>query len=558
MKIIECVPNFSEGRDLSIIKQITDSMVSSGGITLLDVDHGADTNRTVVTFVGEPDSVIEAAFLGIKKAAEIIDMRKHTGAHARMGATDVCPFVPISDVSMEDCVKYSKILGDRVGKELNIPIFLYEYSASKFDRKNLATVRFGEFEGMTQKLNSPEWKPDFGFSKPHPTAGVTAIGARNFLIAYNVNLNTKDKKIASDIAFDIREQGRNQRDTKGKFVRDENGIPVKVPGKLKACKAVGWYIDEYGQAQVSINLTNFNKTPPHLTFEEVREQARRRGARVSGSELVGLIPLDAMLTAGKYYLQKQKRSTGIPIEDIIHIAVKSMGLDDLSPFDPNEKIIEYRIRNLYGPLASMTIHDFSNELSSESPAPGGGSVSALAGVLGASLSSMVANLTFGKNKWLPKYDQMCSIAENSQKLKYNLLELIDADTEAFNVVMEAFQMQKKTDKQIEVRNMKIEDAMKEASKVPLESLKCCRMVLDLALDAAKHGNPSSISDAGVAAEMASAGAHGAALNVLINLNDIKDTRFCNKMKKETKVLIDETTKKLTKVRKTVSKIINHA
>ena len=557
MKIIECVPNFSEGRDIALIKEITGVMESISDITILDVDPGADTNRTVVTIVGNPESVIEAAFLGIKKASMLINMQKHSGAHARMGATDVCPFVPISETTMDDCVTYSKILAKRVGEELNIPVFLYEFSATKNDRVNLANIRSGEFEGMAEKLKIPQWKPDYGPTKPHATAGVTAIGARNFLIAYNLNLNSKDKKIAADIALDIREQGRNKRDKNGKFVRDKNGIPVKVPGVLKSCKAVGWYIEEYGLAQVSMNLTNFNETPPHIAFEETRSQARKRGVRVSGSELVGLIPLESMIAAGKYYLTKQNRSTGIPIKDIIHIAIKSMGLDDLAPFHPSEKIIEYRIGNQFNKLALMTLHQFSDELSSDSPAPGGGSVAALAGALGASLSSMVANLTFGKKKWEPLFKQMSQLAEKSQQLKDELIQLIDADTESFKLVMEAFKLPNNSDQQKQARHSAIDSAMKEATNIPFQTLKCCRDIMYLTLEAAKHGNPNSISDAGVGAEMANAGARGAVLNVRINLKDIDDELFCKKMEKDTDNILSETCDLLIDIRETVeAKLIN--
>ncbi len=557
MKIIECVPNFSEGRDTSLIKEITDAMESVSGITLLDVDPGADTNRTVVTIVGDPDSVSESTFLGIKKGAELIDMRNHSGAHARMGATDVCPFVPISGVTMDDCVKYSKQLARRVGEELNIPVFLYEFSATSDDRINLANIRSGEFEGMAYKLKLPEWKPDYGPAKPHETAGVTAIGARNFLIAYNINLNTKDKKIATDISLDIREQGRNKRDKNGKFVRDEKGIPIKAPGILKSCKAVGWYIEEYGLAQVSMNLTNFNETPPHIAFEETRNQTRKRGVRVSGSELVGLIPLESMIAAGKYYLTKQKRSTGIPVQDIIHIAVKSMGLDDLAPFDPYEKIIEYRIGKRFNTLASMTLHGFSDELSSDGPAPGGGSVAALAGALGASLSSMVANLTFGKKKWEPLFEQMSQLAERSQKVKDELIQLIDRDTESFKLVMEAFKLPNKSEKQKKERDSAIDSAMKEATNIPFLTLQYCRDIMDLALEAAKYGNPNSVSDAGVGGEMANAGARGAALNVRINLNDIDDKSFCKKMETDTENILSETDELLIEIREMVeTKLIN--
>ena len=427
IEIIECVPNFSEGKNLDIIKSITDAM-NIPNITILDIDSGYDTNRTVVTIVGEPNDVIESAFIGIKTASKLIDMNKHFGEHPRMGATDVCPFIPIKNSSMKNCIKYSKILAKKVSQELHIPIFLYENSALISDRINLANIREGEFENMKEKLQKKDWKPDFGPAKPHISAGVTAIGARNFLIAYNVNLNTKDKKIATDIALEIREQGRNKRNKSGKFIRDNNGIPIKKPGLLKNCKAVGWYIEEYGLAQVSINLTNYKTTSPNKAFEIIREEARKRGLRVTGSEIVGLLPLDAMLSAGKFYLREQKRSTGIPESEIIQIAIKSMGLDELSKFDPNEKIIEYKIKKEDSVLANMKINNFLDLLSSESVAPGGGSVAALSGALSASLASMVANLTFGKKKWSKLYNKMSKIAENAQILKDELILLIDKDT----------------------------------------------------------------------------------------------------------------------------------
>ncbi len=553
MKLIECVPNFSEGRDLQKIKEITDAIESVQGISLLDVDPGADTNRTVVTFVGEPKPVIEAAFRAIRHASEVLDMRQHTGAHARMGTTDVCPLVPVSGATMEDCVEYSRQLAERVGMELDIPVFLYENSATTEERRNLANIRAGEYEGMAAKLSDPHWKPDFGPARLNEKAGVTAIGAREFLIAYNINLNTQSRAIATDIALDIREKGRNKRDRNGKFVRDENGVPIKVPGKLKAVKAVGWYIEEYAVAQLSMNLVNYKITPVHVAFEETREQARIRGVRVTGSELVGLIPLNAMLEAGRYYLKKQNRSTGIPEKDIIHIAVKSLGLNDISPFDPDEKIIEYRIAPKHGPLAGMTIHEFAHETSRESPAPGGGSVSAVAGALGASLAAMVANLTFGKKKWLPLYDKMCSIADRGQELKDELLRLIDEDTESFNKVMEAFRLPAKTDAEKEKKKALIEDANKYATEIPFKVLKACNKVVDIAIEAAKDGNPNSISDAGVAGEMALAGGRGAALNVRINLNSIEDEIFCKEKRNETEILLTEMDKKL----KTLREIVNN-
>jgi len=553
MRIVECVPNFSEGRDLEKIKLITDAMSAISDVSLLDVDPGADTNRTVVTIVGNPDSVIEAAFQGIKMASQVLDMRTHRGEHARMGATDVCPFVPVRDVTMDDCIQFSHQLAKRVGDELGISVYMYEHSASTPKRSNLATVRAGEYEGMAQKLKLSEWKPDYGPDELNATAGVTAIGAREFLIAYNVNLNTQSKSIATDIALDLREMGRNKRDLKtNKFIRDENGVPIKRPGKLKDVKAVGWYIDEYSVAQISMNLVNYNVTPVHIAFEETRIEARKRGVRVTGSELVGLIPLNAMLDAGKYYLKKQKRSSGIPESDLIHIAVKSLGLDELSPFNAQEKIIEYRIGNRFGELSNLSIVDFSDETSRESAAPGGGSVSAAAGVMGSALSAMVANLTFGKKKWEPLYDDMCRISVDSQSIKDLLLTLIDEDTQAFNKVMDAFRLPAKSEKEKTDKEKAIETANKYATEIPFKVLKTCSQILPLAFEAAEKGNPNSVSDAGVAGEMAHAGAHGAALNVKINLKGIGDPKFVEKMNLETETILENVNKDLIKLRKLVS------
>tara|TARA_Y100000588_G_scaffold393597_2_gene510224 strand:- start:15 stop:1688 length:1674 start_codon:yes stop_codon:yes gene_type:complete len=556
MKIIECVPNFSEGQDHIIIKEIADSMEAIPGVTLLDVDSGADTNRTVITIVGNPDAVISSAFSGIAAATKLINMNKHTGAHPRMGSTDVCPFVPVSNVTMDDCVNYSNRLAKMVGDKLKIPIFLYEYSANKIYKKNLAEIRKGEYEGMSSKLKLSEWKPDYGPSNPHMTAGVTAIGARNFLIAYNINLNTKDKKIATDISLDIREQGRNKRDKNGKFIRNNKGIPIKAPGLLKSCKAVGWYIEEYGVAQVSMNLTDFNDTSPHAAFEEVRKQASKRGTRVTGSELVGLIPLESIIAAGKYFLKKQKRSTGMPIKDIIHIAVKSMGLDELYPFNPNEKIIEYRIKNSLDRLARMQINDFADELSSDSPAPGGGSVSALVGALGAALVAMVANLTFGKKKWEPNYKEMCKISEDSQILKYKLLKLIDSDTVAFNNVLDAYRMPDKSKKQKACKDKAILKAMKEAVNIPFDIMQCCYEALQSASQVVKNGNSNAISDAGVAAEIAYSALRGAVLNIEINLKDIDESKYCDDKRKTLSKTLLNAEQKLINIRKIVSKKIN--
>ncbi len=557
MKIIECVPNFSEGRDVAIIKQITEAIELVSNTHLLDVDPGADTNRTVVTFVGDPESVVEGAFQGIKKASEIIDMREHTGAHARMGATDVCPFVPVSNVTMDECVELSKVLAKRVGDELGISVYLYENSASQPERVNLANVRSGEYEMMSEKLKLDEWKPDNGPTELHERAGVTAIGAREFLVAYNINLNTKDKKIATDIALDIREAGRAKRDANKNIIRNADGKMVKVPGSLKSTKAVGWFIDEYNVAQVSMNLTNFNITPPHIAFEEVREQARKRGVRVTGSELVGLIPLKALLDAGKYYLQKQHRSCGISEADIIHIAIKSMGLDELSEFDSLDKIVEYRVGNKFGELATMKLTDFNDELSSESPAPGGGSVSALAGALGASLSAMVANLTIGKKGFESSFDAMNQLALVGQKLKDSLLQLIDKDTDSFNFILDAMRLPKKTDDQKSKRLQEIQNATKEATKIPFTVVEQCCEVMDLALETASNGNPNSVSDAGVAGEMASAGARGAALNVKINTLDITDLEFVKDILNKTDILIHEIEEKIITLRKIVDEKLNN-
>ena len=548
MRIIECVPNFSEGQNPAIIKQITDEIEKVEGVTLLDVDPGFDTNRTVVTMVGDPERVIEAAFQAIKKAAKVIDMRKHHGAHARMGATDVCPLVPISGISIEECIEYSTRLADRVGKELGISVFLYEYSATQPDRKNLATIRSGEYEGMAEKLKTPHWTPDYGPLDLNVQAGVTAIGVRDFLIAYNINLNTKDTNLAKEIALNIREQGRRLRDEDGNLVRDENRKFITQTGKLKACKAVGWFIDEYNIAQVSMNLTNFNVTPVHKAFETVREEARELGIRVTGSELVGLIPLKAILDAGRYYLAKQGRSAGISEKEIVHIAVKSLGLDDLGPFDPKEKIIEYRIKEMFGPLASMKLHEFADETASDSPAPGGGSVSAYAGAMASALTSMVANLTMGKKKWQELYPIMDMVACEGQQVKANLLQLIDADTQAFNDVLAAMRLPKTNDQETQARLEAIEEANKQATRIPFQVLQSCVSILPLAHEMVLKGNPNSVSDAGVAAEMASAGANGAAMNVMINLKGISDDVFCKEMREETLSALEEVKNQLDIIR----------
>jgi len=520
LKLVECVPNFSEGRNLDIINLITKEIEETENVKLMDVDPGADTNRTVVTFIGSPEGVKEAAFKAIKKASEVIDLREHSGAHARMGATDVCPFVPVSGVTMKECVEIAKDLGKRVAEELNIPIYLYEEAATSPKRTSLANIRSGEYEGLSEKLKDPNWAPDFGEAKFNPKSGATVIGAREFLIAYNVNLNTKDRKLAHDIALSVREMGRNKRNAEGKFVRDENGVPIKEPGLLPATRAVGWYIDEYGVAQVSINLINYKITSPHVAFDTICDEAIKRGLRVTGSELVGLIPLQAMLDAGRHYLLKQGKSPGVPEEEILEAAIVSMGMRDLTPFDPKKKIIEYQVRELKGPLVKKDLRDFANELSSESPAPGGGSVSALAGALGAGLSSMVANLTVGKKGYHVVWEDMKDIAVKGQELKDNLLRAVDEDTEAFNKLMAAFGHPKKTGEQKAQRDAAIQQATKDACLVPLNVMKNSIEVLKLAKLVAEKGNENAASDAGVASLMACSAVFGAGLNVKINLPGI--------------------------------------
>ena len=536
MDIVECVPNFSEGKDKAKIKQITDEIEKIEGVKLLDVDPGEATNRTVVTFVGTVKGVKEAAFRAIKKAAEVIDMRKHKGAHARMGATDVCPFVPVSGVTMDDCVQIANEVGERVAKELSIPVYLYEEAAKKPERKNLANIRAGEYEGLPEKLKDPEWKPDYGEPVFNEKSGATVIGAREFLIAYNINLNTKDRRLAHEIALNIREKGRAKRDKDGKIIRDENGKALKVPGKLKAVKAVGWYIDEYGIAQISVNLINYKITPLYKLFEVCRNEARKLGLRVTGSELVGLIPKEAMLEVGRYYLEKQGRCPGVPEEDLIMIAVTSLGMDQLYPFKPEEKIIEYTIAE-QKELQSMNIRAFSNELSTDSPAPGGGSVAALSGALGASLTSMVANLTYGRKGYNRAKKLMKNVSLLSQNLKDEFLDLIEKDTDAFNRVMDSFRMPKKTDEDKKLREEAIEDATKEATLIPLEVMKKTVEILDLAEKAERRGNQNSVSDAGVAAIMANAACESAYLNVIINLGNIKDDEFKKSVKDEAEKIL---------------------
>ncbi len=539
LKLVECVPNFSEGRDKNIINAITNEISSTDDVKLLDVDPGADTNRTVVTFIGSPNSVKEAAFKAIKKAALLIDMRKHHGAHARMGATDVCPFVPVSGVTTEECIELAKELGKQVAEKLNIPIYLYEEAATRPERVNLADIRAGEYEGLPDKLSDPNWKPDFGTPEFNEKSGATVIGVREFLIAYNVNLNTKDRKLANDIALSVRERGRLKRNAQGTIVRDENGTALRVPGLLEACKAVGWYIAEYGQTQISMNLVNYKTTPPHIAFDTICNEAEKRGVRVTGSELVGLIPLKAILDAGIYYLKKQGKSTGVPEEELIDIAIKSLGLSDISEFDPKQKIIEYQVRDIKGPLVKLDLRDFANELSADSPAPGGGTVSALAGALGSGLASMVSNLTIGKKDYANVRTEMENLAVTAQKLKDDLLQAVDQDTEAFNNIMAAFAMKKKTDVQKLARNNAIQEATKQACHVPLNVMKKSLDVLKIAAILPEKGNVNAVSDAGVCALMAMAGIEGAGLNVKINLRSIEDINFVTNIKSEVDSIISE-------------------
>jgi glutamate formiminotransferase/formiminotetrahydrofolate cyclodeaminase len=521
-KLVECVPNFSEGRDPALIESITAEITAVAVAQLLDVDPGADTNRTVVTFVAPPDAAVEAAFRAIDRASRLIDMRTHRGEHPRMGATDVCPFVPLQGTTMEECAGLARRLGERVGSELGIPVFLYGEAASAPERVSLAEIRAGEYEGMAEKLRRPEWKPDYGPSELPPRAGATAIGAREFLIAYNVNLNTRDKKLAHEVALDIREAGRNLRGADGKLLRDESGAPVKAPGRLRECRAVGWYIAEYGRAQVSINLTDFNVTPVHAAFDACVEEAGKYGLRVTGSELVGLIPLEAIRRAGIHYLERQGKSAGVPERELIHVAVRSLGLDELGPFDPQEKIIEYRVRDRTGSLVEMTAREFADELSTDSPAPGGGSVAALCGSLGAALATMVANLTLGSRKHEASWDQVLPVARAGQGLKDWFLAAVDEDTRAFNAVMTSMRMPKKTDDEVAAREKSIQSATRRATEVPLSVLERSLEVLDLAEVAVRAGNPASVSDAGVAGICARACAEGAFLNVAINLEGITD------------------------------------
>ncbi len=555
-KLIECVPNFSEGRDQNVIRQITDAIESVDGVSLLDVDPGASTNRTVVTFVGSPDAAVEAAFRAIKKAAELIDMRKHKGAHPRMGATDVCPFIPVSNVSWEEAIACANRLAKRVGDELKIPVYLYEKAAKNESRSNLSVIRAGEYEGFFEKIRQPEWKPDFGPDIFNEKSGATVIGVRDFLVAYNVNLNTRSVRRATSVAFDVREQGRVKTEDgtpSGKPVLDGNGEPVRIPGMLKHVKAIGWFVKEYGIAQVSMNLTNIEETPLHAAFDACCESAAKRGLRVTGSEIVGMVPKKCLVDAGRYFLRKQKWSEGVSDEELIDIAIRSMGLSELKPFDPKEKVIEFKIESAEpkNSLAKMNLREFCNETLSDSPAPGGGSVAALMGALGASLGGMVANLSAGKRGWDDKLEYFSDWAVKAQQLKDELLSLVDEDTAAFNKVMDAFALPKEAAEEKAARAAAIEQATKYAAEVPLKVMETASKSYDLLAEMAERGNPASVSDVGVGALATRACIEGAALNVRINLAQLKDEKFKGVLEEKVRSVCAHSVAKFTEISQAV-------
>jgi len=553
MKLVECVPNFSEGRDEGKIRAIVREIEAVPGVKLLDVDPGASTNRTVVTFIGSPEAALEAAFRAIAKAAEVIDMRAHKGAHSRIGATDVCPFVPVSGVTMDDCVLLARTLGGRVARELGIPVYLYEAAARKPERRNLASVRSGEYEGLPEKLRDPAWAPDFGEPAFNARSGATVIGAREFLIAYNINLNTRDRKFAHEIALSLRESGRAKRDRDGNAVKDAKGQSVKVPGKFREVKAVGWYIEDYGRAQISVNFTNYKVSPPHLIFDEASKLAGKLGVRVTGSELVGLIPKEALLMAGRYYLEKQGKSPGVPEGELIRMAVLSLGLNDVAPFDPAKKIIEFQFRETGRSLVSLPLREFSDELSMDTPTPGGGSVAALCGALSASLSSMVANLTVGRKGYEEAGQEMRDTAVRAQALKDSLLDAVDRDTRAFNKVMDALRLPKTTPEQAREKDAALEEATKEATLVPLEVLEWSVEAAALAKTVAAKGFRSSLSDAGVGGLTGAAAGEGAFYNVLINLPGIKDEAFGARVRRKAERLKAELDRTASQIRKLIEK-----
>mgnify|MGYP000855190878 FL=1 len=545
-QLIECVPNISEGRNENIIKQVVDEIEKVEGVKLLDVDPGQTTNRTVITFVGEPKQVCEAAFRVIKKASELIDMRSHHGDHPRFGATDVCPLIPVANITMDEVVKYARELGERVGKELNIPIYCYENACFEEKRRNLASCRQGEYEGLKERMETVEWKPCFGpdkWSEKVAQSGATAISARDFLIAVNYNLNTTSVRRANAIAFDVREKGRPAREggkPNGKPLKDEKGNPITIPGSLPGTKAIGWFIEEYGIAQVSMNITNIAKTPLHVCFDEVSKKAAERGIRVTGVEIVGLVPKKTLIEAGQYYLAKQQRSLGVDDKELIKIAIKSMGLDDLKPFIPEEKIIEYMIEDkTKKKLVDMTCIGFANETASESPAPGGGSISAYMGSLGAALATMVANLSSHKAGWDERWEEFSLIAQKGQALKDELLYLVDEDTNSFNLIMEAFGLPKKTDAEKAERTKAIQDATKYAIEIPYRTLCKSFEVFEICKAMVETGNPNSVTDAAVGILCARAACYGAFMNMKINASSLDDKEFVNDIIAKGQALVDK-------------------
>ena len=559
-KLIECVPNISEGRDEAKIKEIYSVVETVEGVKLLDVDPGKATNRTVITFVGEPKQVVEAAFLLIKKASELIDMTKHSGEHPRFGATDVCPFVPVANATMEDCIECARSLGKKVGNELNIPVYFYENAATEPKRKNLATIRAGQYEGIADKIVQAEWKPDFGKAEFNPKSGNIAISARDFLIAYNVNLNTTSVRRANSIAFDVREQGRLKRlgsPITGKTIVGENGEPERVAGTCKGVKAIGWYIEEYAVAQISMNITNITDTPLHKAFDECVNSAHNRGMRVTGSELVGLVPLKSLLDAGRYFLLKQQRSIGVSEEELIKIAVKSMGLDELAPFDPKKNIIEYMIADDNAtPLVKMDLRSFANETASESMAPGGGSISAYVGTLGISLATMVANLSSHKRGWDDKWEGFSVWAEKGQRLKDKLLFLVDEDTNAFNKIIAAFRMPKGSDAEKETKANAIQEATKFAIEVPFDVMKTSFECFEVIEKMIEIGNPNSITDAGVGALCIRTAVFGAYMNIKVNMVDLKDEEWKASLLVKADKIIENTTRKDNELYRLVSEAIS--
>lgn len=560
--LIECVPNFSEGQNMQIINQITDEIKSVDGVKLIDVDPGKATNRTVVTFVGEPNAVCEAAFRAVKKAAELIDMSKHHGEHPRFGSTDVLPLIPIKNISMDETVEFARKLGKRIGDELGIPGYFYEFACTEEKRRNLAACRAGEYEGLPKKLTNPEWKPDFGPAEFNDTvrkAGAVAVSARNLLIAYNVNLNTTSTRWANSIAFDIREKGRIKREGNpltGKIVKDADGNTVYTPGLLKGVKGIGWYIEEYGIAQLSFNITDTTAVPLHQVFELACERAAVRGIRVTGSELVGMIPLQIMLDTGRYFLKKQHRSTGISDEEIIKIAVKSLGLDDLTPFDPKKKIIEYQLEDhAEKKLVDMTITGFANETASESPAPGGGSVSACMGAFGVALGTMVANLSAHKKGWDDRWEEFSEWAEKGKHYSERLLTLVDEDTQAFNGIMNAFGLPKNTDEEKAKRTEAIQLATRNAMEIPFQVMKTCYQSMEVMYAMVQTGNPNSVTDAGVGALAARSAVLGAALNVRVNAGGLNDKEYVDNMLREVNELVEKTIEKEKEILQVVNEKI---